>query len=114
MPPAGQDDPNSHSWLMLHAARAGAHVGLPGQGSKELPASTWPGSTSSPSSCTWISPCPPPTPWAVQRAHALDLGARLLLDQSDDPDEPIYVYADPRRPPLLHLRLPGLSSGKEL
>ena len=30
-----------------------------------------------------------------QRRRALDLGAVLLLDRTDDPDEPLYVFADP-------------------
>jgi hypothetical protein len=30
----------------------------------------------------------------VQHQRALGLGARLLLDRSDDPDEPLFVYAD--------------------
>ena len=29
-----------------------------------------------------------------QRERAEGLGAELLLDQSDDPDEPLYVFAD--------------------
>lgn len=29
-----------------------------------------------------------------QRARAEQLGARLLLDRSDDPEEPLYVFAD--------------------
>lgn len=32
---------------------------------------------------------------AEQHLSALELGARLLLDRFDDPDEPLYVYADP-------------------
>jgi catechol 2,3-dioxygenase-like lactoylglutathione lyase family enzyme len=29
-----------------------------------------------------------------QRARALELGAELILDRVDDPDEPLYVFAD--------------------
>ena len=29
-----------------------------------------------------------------QRARALELGAELILDRADDPDEPLYVFAD--------------------
>jgi len=29
-----------------------------------------------------------------QRRRALGLGARELLDRSDDPDEPLFVFAD--------------------
>lgn len=30
-----------------------------------------------------------------QRQRALELGATLRLDRSDDPDEPLHVFADP-------------------
>ncbi len=30
----------------------------------------------------------------AEHEHASALGARLLLDRSDDPDEPLRVYAD--------------------
>lgn len=32
--------------------------------------------------------------------RALSLGARLLLDRHDDPEEPLYVYADPAGHPF--------------
>jgi hypothetical protein len=31
----------------------------------------------------------------IQHERALALGARLLLDRSSDPEEPLRVYADP-------------------
>jgi catechol 2,3-dioxygenase-like lactoylglutathione lyase family enzyme len=31
----------------------------------------------------------------TQHERALSLGARLVLDRTDDPDEPLRVYADP-------------------
>lgn len=34
------------------------------------------------------------------RTRAEELGGRLLLDRSDDPDEPLYVVADPAGHPL--------------
>lgn len=34
------------------------------------------------------------------RARAESLGARLLLDRTDDPDEPLYVLADPAGHPF--------------
>ena len=36
----------------------------------------------------------------VQHRRALDLGARLLYDLADDPDEPLRVYADPAGHPF--------------
>lgn len=35
-----------------------------------------------------------------QRERALALGAELLLDRTDDPDEPLYVLADPAGHPF--------------
>ena len=35
-----------------------------------------------------------------QRARAESLGAELLLDRTDDPDEPLYVFADPSGHPF--------------
>jgi hypothetical protein len=37
---------------------------------------------------------------AEQHGRALGLGATLLLDRSDDADEPLYVYADPAGHPF--------------
>lgn len=36
----------------------------------------------------------------VQRARAEELGAQLRLDRTDDPDEPLYVLADPSGHPF--------------
>ena len=35
-----------------------------------------------------------------QRQRAEDLGAQVLLDRTSDPDEPLYVLADPAGHPL--------------
>jgi catechol 2,3-dioxygenase-like lactoylglutathione lyase family enzyme len=35
-----------------------------------------------------------------QRTRAEDLGARVLLDRTDDQDEPLYVFADPSGHPF--------------
>lgn len=37
---------------------------------------------------------------ATQRDRAVALGARVLFDRSDDPDEPLYVFADPAGHPF--------------
>jgi hypothetical protein len=36
----------------------------------------------------------------AQHRRALELGARLLRDRSDDPEEPLRVYADPAGHPF--------------
>ncbi len=35
-----------------------------------------------------------------QRERAEGLGARMLLDRTDDPEEPLYVFADPSGHPF--------------
>jgi len=35
-----------------------------------------------------------------QRERAEDLGAEVLLDRTEDPDEPLYVFADPSGHPF--------------
>jgi Glyoxalase-like domain len=35
-----------------------------------------------------------------QHGRALELGARLVFDRSDDPEEPLRVYADPAGHPF--------------
>ena len=36
----------------------------------------------------------------AQRSRVLALGGRELLDRFDDPDEPLYVFADPAGHPF--------------
>ena len=95
-PPAGEPDPRGADWLVL---RDGERTALAFQAVDELPAATWPD-----------GPVPQqlhldltvPTVADLEAAHerALGLGARLLLDRSDDPDEPLHVYADPAGHPF--------------
>jgi catechol 2,3-dioxygenase-like lactoylglutathione lyase family enzyme len=93
-PPAGQDDPNGRDWLMLEPSGGGGGPVLAFQQVEELAASTWPG-TDIPQQLHLDLTVPSTEELAVQHGRALDLGARLLLDGHDDPEEPIYIYADP-------------------
>ena len=95
-PPAGEPDPRGDDWLVL---RDGDRTALAFQAVAELPAATWPD-----------GPVPQqlhldltvPTVADLEAAHerAQALGARPLLDRSDDPDEPLHVYADPAGHPF--------------
>lgn len=94
-PGAGQPDPRGADWLVLRASG----VQLAFQQVDALPEATWPEG---------------PVPQQLHLdltvgsigdldAHherALAMGARLLLDRYDDPDEPLYVYADPAGHPF--------------
>ena len=95
-PPApGEPDPRGSDWLVLRAAG----VQLAFQQVDALPEATWPEG---------------PVPQQLHLdltvgsigdldAHherALSMGAQLLLDRYDDPDETLYVYADPAGHPF--------------
>jgi catechol 2,3-dioxygenase-like lactoylglutathione lyase family enzyme len=85
-------DPRGEDWLVLRPAAAGQPQ-LAFQKSDELAPSTWP------------DPKVPQqlhldvaveTRAELDAAHdkALSLGAHVLLDRTEDPDEPLYVFAD--------------------
>ena len=96
-PAAGAPDPQGSDWLVLQDD-SGRTV-LAFQPVADLPPATWP-----------EGPVPQqlhldltvPTVADLDAAHeqVLGLGARLLLDRSDDPDEPLHVYADPAGHPF--------------
>jgi hypothetical protein len=96
-PAAGQPDPQGQDWLVLRDA--GGHARLAFQQVAHLPEATWP-----------EGPVPQqlhldltvPTKEELDRQHdrALALGGRLLADRSDDPEEPLRVYADPAGHPF--------------
>ncbi len=96
-PGPGQPDPEGQDWLVLRNPADGAALAFQKVG--ELPAATWPA-------------CPVPqqlhldttvstvAELDIQHERALALGARLLEDRSDDPQEPLRVYADPAGHPF--------------
>ena len=79
-------------WVLLEISPGGPHLAF--QQVDELPESTWP-TTDVPQQLHLDLTVPDKEVLAEQHRRALDLGARLLVDESDDPDEPIYIYADP-------------------
>ena len=96
-PPAGQPDPQGEDWLVLRD-RAG-ETRLAVQCVGELPVSTWPDS-GVPQQLHLDMTVPDIDELGVQRDRAVALGARMLLDRSTDPDEPLYVFADPAGHPF--------------
>jgi len=91
-PPAGEDDPRGRDWLVL-VDRSGAPR-LAFQQVAELPRATWP-DAGTPQQLHLDLTVPHERSLAEQHERALRLGAQLLLDRSDDPQERLYVYADP-------------------
>ena len=96
-PPAGAPDPQGEDWLVLTAAGGGARLSF--QQVPELPPSTWP-DAGVPQQLHLDLGVPTIPALAEQHERALALGARLLQDRSTDPDEPLYVYADPAGHPF--------------
>ena len=90
----GADDVD---WLVLTDAR-GARV-LAFQQVSHLPRVTWPDGPV-PQQLHLDLTVPSVEQLDPQHRRALDLGAQLLRDRSDDPDEPLRVYADPAGHPF--------------
>ena len=88
-PPApGEADPRD--WLVL---RNPAGWQLAFQQVAELPEATWPDGPR-PQMLHLDMTVDSVADLESEHEHALRLGARLLLDRSDDPEEPLRVYAD--------------------
>jgi catechol 2,3-dioxygenase-like lactoylglutathione lyase family enzyme len=96
-PPApGEPDPAGQDWLVLRDA-GGVQVAF--QQVAALPEATWPEGPI-PQQLHLDLTVPTTAELDVQHRRALALGARLLEDQADDPDEPLRVYADPAGHPF--------------
>ncbi|PUB28849.1 hypothetical protein C8K30_103273 [Promicromonospora sp. AC04] len=93
-PPLGEPDPND--WLVL---RNDDGVPLAFQQIDELPRSTWP-EPDIPQQLHLDTTVPDFAALTEARDHALALGATLLFDRSGDPEEPLYVLADPMGHPF--------------
>jgi catechol 2,3-dioxygenase-like lactoylglutathione lyase family enzyme len=102
-PPSGVVDGAGQDWLVLEKPGAPR---LAFQHVDELPRSSWPG-VEVPQQLHLDLTVPTAAELAVQRDHALALGARLLLDRSHDPAEPLYVFADPDGHPFCIFVWPG-------
>ncbi|TQS42387.1 VOC family protein [Cryptosporangium phraense] len=95
-PPAGQPDPNE-DWLVL---RNPTGPGLAFQRVESLPEVTWPEGPI-PQQLHLDLTVPDHATLAEVHKRTMALGATLLDDtRSDDPDEAIYVYADPAGHPF--------------
>ena len=96
-PGSGQPDPKGRDWLVLKSPVGGAALAF--QKVEELPEATWPDGPVAQQLHldTTVSTA---TDLDVQHERVLALGARLLQDRSDDPEEPLRVYADPAGHPF--------------
>jgi Glyoxalase-like domain len=104
-PPAdGEPDRQAEDWLTLCDA-SGRRL-LAFQPVPALPPVTWP-EGDQPQRIHLDLTVPTMEDLEHQHRRALELGARLLRDESDDPEEPLYVYADPSAHPFCIFVAPG-------
>lgn len=92
--PAEAKDPD---WLVLVDETGTRKLAF--QQVNELPRSTWP-SPDVPQQLHLDLTVGDTAELEQQRARAERLGAAMLLDRSADPDEPLYVFADPAGHPF--------------
>ena len=93
-PDAADDDVD---WLGLTDAQGGRRLAF--QLVERLERTTWP-SPKVPMQLHLDFTVPDREALEHHHARALELGAELRLDRTDDPDEPLYVYADPAGHPF--------------
>ena len=96
-PPAGRPDERGSDWLVLRSASGGRQLAF--QQVSELAPSTWP-QHAVPQQLHLDLTVSSSAALEEQHRRALQLGARLLLDRSDDEEEPLRVYADPAGHPF--------------
>lgn len=103
-PGADAPDSRGQDWLVL-CQRDGS-TALAFQQVEHLPPATWP---NGPSPQMLHLDLTVPTTAELEAAHqrALDLGARVLFDRSDDDEEPLWVYADPAGHPFCIFVVPA-------
>lgn len=96
-PASGEPDPRGEDWLVLRTG-SGSH-GLAFQRVDHLPRATWPDGER-PQMLHLDLTVPDVDELRTQHDRALGLGAALLLDRSTDPEEPLFVFADPAGHPF--------------
>ena len=93
--PPADGSPDDDGWLVL----SGGGATLAFQKVEHLERSTWPEDTV-PQQLHLDTTVPDVEELERQKERALQLGARIILDRTDDPEEPLYVFADPEGHPL--------------
>jgi catechol 2,3-dioxygenase-like lactoylglutathione lyase family enzyme len=97
-PPApGEDDERGRDWLVLRDPDSGRRIAF--QQVASLRPSTWPDDTV-PQQLHLDLTVPDRASLDLQHERAQALGARLLVDRSDDEGEPLRAYADPSGHPF--------------
>ncbi|KZB79310.1 VOC family protein [Amycolatopsis regifaucium] len=97
-PSAGAGDERGEDWLVLRNPAGGVQIAF--QRVDRLPEASWPDPAPVPQQLHLDLTVDSVEELDAQHARVLELGGRLLLDRSDDPDEPLRVYADPAGHPF--------------
>ncbi|WP_430786752.1 VOC family protein [Actinoplanes sp. G11-F43] len=91
-PEAGADDPRGRDWLVLRAPHGSWQLAF--QQTTGVRPTTWP-SDEVPQQSHLDSSVDSVEELNRQHERVLSLGGTLRFDRSDDPEEPLRVYADP-------------------
>lgn len=91
-PLPGMPDPNGTDWLTLNDPDGRAAIAF--QQVEKLPPTTWPEDGVAQQYHLDLD-VPTVADLEAQHERVQALGATLRYDRSDDPEEPLYVYADP-------------------
>ena len=89
--------PDESDWLVLRDSNGTNHLAF--QQVAKLPKSTWPDGPI-PQQLHLDLSVPSMQDFNAQHERALALGARMLRDRSNDPQEPLRVYVDPAGHPF--------------
>ncbi len=95
--PPTDGTPDEGDWLVLTDARGNRKLAF--QHVDHLKPTTWP-LPDVPMQLHLDLTVPDGETLERQHLRALELGAQLLFDRTQDPDEPLYVYADPAGHPF--------------
>jgi len=95
--PPADGSPDDEGWLVLVNATGARQLAF--QQVDELARTTWP-KHDVPMQLHVDFTVTNPAELQRQRQRAEDLGAELLLNRTEDPDEPLYVFADPSGHPF--------------
>jgi hypothetical protein len=96
-PAAGEPDERGQDWLVLQNPSGGMQLAF--QQNPEIRPTTWP-DPAVPMQLHLDTTVASVAELDAQHERAVSLGASVLYDRSDDPDEPLRVYADPAGHPF--------------
>jgi catechol 2,3-dioxygenase-like lactoylglutathione lyase family enzyme len=97
LPADGAFDTRGQAWLVLCDADGSPRLAF--QQVAHLPEPTWPEGPR-PQMLHLDTTVPTLSDLRLQHHRGLALGARVLFDRSTDPNEPLFVYADPAGHPF--------------